>query len=356
MTFHPRSVVEFGLFFSQVSESLLSGKPLSQSAALIRQQFSAFAVSVQVEDRLTQGCPLVVIADESEDHLTRPSLCSEESLERLANLQEDCQQLSVVAVNEAQGTRYTLKIFRQRSDAPFDAEETSVCEILVTQLRRGLELAARLGASEVERVLYSNVMDRLSVGVVLLDANRSIVKTSSMATARLTSRDGLQSQLGRLRALYAAEDRELQDALKDAIAAVAAGEITPGTRGVSISRKSGGRNLGLVIQPITQAQDGFASSAVVAVYIRDPEATTEVENDLVRQLFDLTPAEASLARRLAAGLSLEDAASSLAISRNTARAHLRSIFSKSGITRQTELVRLMLNSAAMLGECPRQVA
>ena len=60
--------------------------------------------------------------------------------------------------------------------------------------------------------------------------------------------------------------------------------------------------------------------------------------------------------RLAAGLSLEDAASSLDISRNTARAHLRSIFSKSGITRQTELVRLMLNSAVVLGERPRQVA
>ena len=355
MTFHPRSVVEFGLFFSQVSESLLSGKPLSQSAALIRRQFSAFAVSIQLEDRLTQGCPLVVIS-EGDENTAEASLCSEDSLERLAWLNEECQQLSAVAVNETQGTRYTLKIFRSRADSPFDAEEASVCEILVTQLRRGLELSAQLGTSEVERVLYSNVMDRLSVGVVLIDANRNIVKTSSMAAAHLASRDGLQNQLGRLRALYSNEDRELQDALKEAVAAATAGEASPATRGVSISRSSGQRNLGLVIQPIARPQGAIGSSAVVAVYIRDPEATTEVENDLVRQLFDLTPAEASLARRLAAGLSLEDAASSLAISRNTARAHLRSIFSKSGITRQTELVRLMLNSAAMLGACPRQVA
>lgn len=355
MTFHPRSVVEFGLFFSQVSESLLSGKPLSQSAALIRRQFSASAVAIQVEDRLTQGSPLVVIV-EGDDQLADASAYSEQSHERLAQLQEECQKLSAVAVNEAEGTRYTLKLFRERSANPFDAEEASVCEILVTQLRRGLELSAQLGTSEVERVLYSTVMDRLSVGVVLLDANRNIVKTSSMAAAHLASRDGLQNQLGRLRALYANEDRELQEALKDAIAAATSGEQAPATRGVSISRSSGSRNLGLVIQPIARPQSSIGSSAVVAIYIRDPEATTEVENDLVRQLFDLTPAEASLARRLAAGLSLEDAAASLAISRNTARAHLRSIFSKSGITRQTELVRLMLNSAAMLGACPRQVA
>jgi DNA-binding CsgD family transcriptional regulator len=81
-----------------------------------------------------------------------------------------------------------------------------------------------------------------------------------------------------------------------------------------------------------------------------------VESEFVRQIFDLTPAEAAVTRRLTAGLSLEDAASSLDISRNTARAHLRSIFSKSGITRQTELVRLVLSSAALLGEKPQQAA
>jgi DNA-directed RNA polymerase subunit F len=38
----------------------------------------------------------------------------------------------------------------------------------------------------------------------------------------------------------------------------------------------------------------------------------------------------------------------LNIKRNTARAHLRSIFSKTGVRRQTELVRIFLNSVAWL--------
>ena len=45
---------------------------------------------------------------------------------------------------------------------------------------------------------------------------------------------------------------------------------------------------------------------------------------------------------------LEEAAEALNIRRNTARAHLRSIFSKTGVRRQTELVRIMLNSVAAL--------
>ncbi|MCM2321131.1 MAG: LuxR C-terminal-related transcriptional regulator, partial [Pseudomonas sp.] len=50
------------------------------------------------------------------------------------------------------------------------------------------------------------------------------------------------------------------------------------------------------------------------------------------------------------GLSLEEAAEVLNIRRNTARAHLRAIFSKTGVRRQTELVRIMLNSVMAVGQ------
>lgn len=70
---------------------------------------------------------------------------------------------------------------------------------------------------------------------------------------------------------------------------------------------------------------------------------------MTRQVFGFTPSEAALAMELANGLSLEDAAQSLGIRRNTARAHLRAIFSKTGVRRQTELVRLILNSVVTLG-------
>ncbi|MNG23881.1 hypothetical protein D3C84_1085400 [compost metagenome] len=52
---------------------------------------------------------------------------------------------------------------------------------------------------------------------------------------------------------------------------------------------------------------------------------------------------------LANGLTLDEASEELGISRNTARAHLRSTFSKTGVTRQTMLVRLILRSVATLG-------
>ena len=75
-----------------------------------------------------------------------------------------------------------------------------------------------------------------------------------------------------------------------------------------------------------------------------------VSAGLTSQLYNLTPAETALALELANGLSLEEASETLSIRRNTARAHLRSIFSKTGVRRQTELVRIMLNSVVALGK------
>jgi DNA-binding CsgD family transcriptional regulator len=82
----------------------------------------------------------------------------------------------------------------------------------------------------------------------------------------------------------------------------------------------------------------------VAVFIRDPESRSQASREMIQRLFGLTQAESSLALLLADGLSLDEAADQLGVRKNTARAQLRAIFSKTGVTRQTALVRLLLAS------------
>ena len=99
--------------------------------------------------------------------------------------------------------------------------------------------------------------------------------------------------------------------------------------------------------PISASTIGMMPAALV--YIRDASSKSLASEVVTKQLFNLTKAETALAMELANGLSLEEAAEVLNIRRNTARAHLRSIFSKTGVRRQTELVRIFLNSVAWLG-------
>jgi DNA-binding CsgD family transcriptional regulator len=71
--------------------------------------------------------------------------------------------------------------------------------------------------------------------------------------------------------------------------------------------------------------------------------------ELVQSLFDLTPAEARVARGLSAGETLEEIASTGGVSRNTIRTQLRGALEKTGCRRQVEVVALLSGIAVARG-------
>ncbi|MGH7486823.1 MAG: helix-turn-helix transcriptional regulator, partial [bacterium] len=62
---------------------------------------------------------------------------------------------------------------------------------------------------------------------------------------------------------------------------------------------------------------------------------------LVQSLFDLTPAEARVARSLACGKTVEDIATDGGISTNTIRTQVRGVLEKTGCNRQVDIVALL---------------
>ncbi|MGX1127085.1 DNA-binding CsgD family transcriptional regulator [Pseudomonas sp. HLS-6 TE3448] len=158
--------------------------------------------------------------------------------------------------------------------------------------------------------------------------------------------------VGRLEATYPSDNRELLRLVRNAfLRARQGGDVLQGAEAMSISRPSGQVSLGVVVEliPSQELVEGKGKPTVM-VYVRDAVSKSLVSNAVTSQLYNLTPAETALALELANGLSLEEASETLNIRRNTARAHLRSIFSKTGVRRQTELVRIMLNSVVALGK------
>jgi DNA-binding CsgD family transcriptional regulator len=63
--------------------------------------------------------------------------------------------------------------------------------------------------------------------------------------------------------------------------------------------------------------------------------------DLVTSLFDLTPAEARVARELSGGKTVDEIASRGGVSRNTVRSQVRGILEKTGCHRQAEVIALL---------------
>jgi DNA-binding CsgD family transcriptional regulator len=243
-----------------------------------------------------------------------------------------------------------IRVCRPAEAPCFSESDKEYCGMLLPHFKRALSLHGKLDSAESERKLYSSAMDRLMVGTILLDESGCVLQTNRQADELLKAADGIRIVSNKPHATYTSDNQALQHLIKVALERHGNQKDTAVVDAISIVRNSGKRNLGVVVHsvPLGEWSDGKSHPAAI-IYIRDPEHKAEAPHEIVRQLFNFTPAEASLAMQLANGLSLEDAAVELGIRRNTARAHLRSIFSKTDVTRQTELVRILLNSVATMG-------
>jgi DNA-binding CsgD family transcriptional regulator len=83
------------------------------------------------------------------------------------------------------------------------------------------------------------------------------------------------------------------------------------------------------------------SSGRVILLLTDLRSPLRPEATQFSAAFGLTAAEAKLAAKLASGVGIDAAASSLGVSRETARSQLKAVFAKTNTRRQAELAGLL---------------
>ena len=312
MSHHALSIIEVGSLVDRIYDDVLGGAPLEKPIDLIRSKLSAACAILTIEGRSQASERVMVVSGEGDyagDALRGATAGREWSVRAADSMLPQWLEDShhITAADAGQQEKYHLWMFRSRGAAPFAEDDAGVCAMLLSHMRRAMEFSARIDSSEAERRLYSSVMDKLLVGAVLLDRKGLVLQTTPTAASALEQRNGLQLLGGKLSATSAKDDKALQAAIKEALARQ--GERTPTMRALSLARPSGARNLGVIVQPLGADETWHGTrGASVAIFIRDPEICTEVETGLLCELFDLTPAEATVAHRLANGLSLEEAA------------------------------------------------
>jgi len=254
-----------------------------------------------------------------------------------------------------EGAVYPFWLGRSEKDGPFSDTERRLCEQLLPHLRRALELQLSLERDRAVQGLYGQALADLMVGLVVLDAQGRVLERNAVADGILKLQDGLRLVDERLEAAYAPDRARLQQLLR---AQLSAEDAAPSLAAISIGRPSGGSRWSVLAQPVRPGdwRGGGSGQPAMALFLRDVEGRTNPHAELVQGLFQLTKREALLTIHLANGLSVDEAARALGVRLTTARAHLRSIYSKIGVRRQTELVRLILNSVALLGRADRRIS
>lgn len=243
----------------------------------------------------------------------------------------------------------SLRLTRKRGRDSFTLEDRELLNDLIPHLKRALRIHSRLESMSSEKELYAQAVSQLSVATFFLNDKHQLVDSNPMAQRLLTANRSISLNAGKLALQRPVDNQKLRSAIEAALSARSRGD-TVFAQAMPVYDNSGECLLGLTVRPLAvkrhREQD---NEAVIAIFVSDAAATVEAPHSSLTQLFGLTPAESRLATALANGLSLDDASASLHISRNTARAHLRSIFSKTGVSQQTQLVSLILKSVAPLG-------
>ena len=250
---------------------------------------------------------------------------------------------------EPDGMLARLRFSRRRSEARFTRRDRKLLELITPHLRQAIRVYAKLNRMTSERDVYAGAVSQLSVATIILDEQGRVLNTNAVARALLEQGDALSLRGERLHIEGRDINKELQQALANIIKAQQSGKASV-VRALRVPRPAGGSDLGLVIRPVPTSQwSEGQSSPCAAVFISDPDLQQPASQQILGDLFELTPAEANLAILLARGLSLAEVSSAQNISPHTARAQLKSIFAKTGVSRQAELVRLVLKSVASLG-------
>jgi len=249
----------------------------------------------------------------------------------------------------SEGLYACLRLARPEHKPDFSAADKRQLGALVNHFQLALGLYHRLDQLEAERGAYATAVTGLSVATILLDDRGEVLHTNPVADALLAERDGIRLAGKRLALAREQDTQRLRQFITGAIAASRRQDASM-AQAMSVTRPSGRPALGMVARPVTTGRwSAGQGRPCVALYISDPDRQTGAARDQLEHLFGLSRAEAGLALCLANGLSLDQSAERLHISRNTARAHLRSIFAKTGVSRQPMLVRLVLQSVAKLG-------
>jgi DNA-binding CsgD family transcriptional regulator len=186
-------------------------------------------------------------------------------------------------------------------------------------------------------------LDRLSEGVLFVDVNGSITLANRSAENLFAAEAGLRQRDGILEGNVHSDTL----ALHSLIAKCGERSAIPSSGGnLSLSRGAGRSPLALMIAPILHPLPDWlvGKKPVAVIFVNDAERTPKPASRQLIEQFGLTRAEASLAIEILNGDGIQAAADRLSITRATARTHLARVFDKTGVRRQTELVRLLMSA------------
>jgi DNA-binding CsgD family transcriptional regulator len=210
---------------------------------------------------------------------------------------------------------------------------------IVPHMQRALRISTAIGLKHMESVTLASSLDGLSTAVFLLDAAGQILHSNAAASTLLKTNEFLRSLNGRL----IANSVEVNQSLRKALVQISNSGIANESVALPLGRCDGERYVGHVVtlaSGVMQRVIGTANKAVAALFVRKASLQAHCSVELIAKIYKLTRSETRVLLAIIEVGGVPETADALGIGETTVRTHLYRIFSKTGVSRQADLVRL----------------
>ena len=205
------------------------------------------------------------------------------------------------------------------------------------RVRQALAGAGALGAT------LKDLLDTTGLGIVQLDGRGRIAAANDRARDVLRTGSGLFDEGGFLYARTPEDNANLQGLLTRALPPFGA----QGAGGSTLVRRSAALPpLVLHVNPVGRQETDLRVWPVAAlVVVVDPASWIGIDAGVVAAALGLTGMESRVAVLLAQGMSVREIAAATGRKESTIRSHVKHMFTKHRLSRQADLVRLVLSLA-----------
>ncbi len=242
--------------------------------------------------------------------------------------------------------RDIISVNRLHDKGPHTDEEKADLQAMLPHLARAAELHVVLTSLERRYKAVLAVLDKLLVGLILLN-NRGCLAVANNAARETCESSGCIAigRDGSLQARGAKNNEALQKLIAETgNTANAAGRSDGGS--LMLPKHSGNGHVLIEAMPIRD--DGISDREGIqgtALFLIDPDCSRIISIAGLTHIFQLTNAEHAVASSLVNGASVNEIAEQRGASVETVRSQLKKVFLKTGTSSQLDLMRLAVKAS-----------
>jgi DNA-binding CsgD family transcriptional regulator len=249
--------------------------------------------------------------------------------------------IASVVIEKSPASCTLLSVVRREDSGMVDDEMRRRVALVVPHVRRALQIGKTIDLKHAEAACFSDVLNGLSAGMILVDGNARIVHANAAGQAIVEASDFLRSVCGRL----VASDAPVNAALREILIAAEAGDAAVGTGGIALPFTAHNRDRYVAhVLPLTSGarrKAGLAYNAVAALFVRKVALSASPPTEIIGRMYKLTPTELRVLLAIVDIGGVPEAAAALGVATTTIRTHLGRLFEKTGVGRQADLVKLV---------------